>query len=84
MPVELNVEEIIMAVEGVMGMQSGRVNKSGQSTVVGGLTPGNYEMVLMEAKEQSIQFLGKLVRQFPNEGQRFVPRIVQIVAKVNE
>jgi len=52
--------------------------------VVGGLTPGNYEMVVMEAKEQSIQFISKLVKQFPNEGQRYVPRIVQIVAKVNE
>ena len=64
MPVELNIEEIIMAVEGVMGMQSdaARVNKSWQSMVVGGLTPGNYEMVLMEAKEQSIEFLGKLVK----------------------
>jgi hypothetical protein len=44
--------------------------------VVGGLSPGNYEMVVMEAKEKSIEFIGKLVRQFPNEGQRFVPRII--------
>jgi hypothetical protein len=30
--------------------------------VGGGLSPGNYEMVVMEAKEQSIQFICKLVR----------------------
>ena len=53
MPVEINIEEMLMACESIINMQVPHLanSKNKTSQLIGGLSPGNYEIVLNEAKE---------------------------------
>jgi hypothetical protein len=54
--VDICFEEIILALESVINIPSALSNqkKSSVASVVSGLSPGNYDVVVNEAKEQTI------------------------------